>query len=168
MKKLATVLGIAVLTTATGLAIAGGQFCQDRGGERAADAPYSQQYSHQFKHERHHGFKGQFGGHHKVCDFKKGSQERANMSPEKRQAISQLKIENRLERMTQKYHLSTDQQSQLRSILQEKQQKMQELKAQYRDKVDSVLTNEQKQQREQSRQQHRANMHSASEVQTPA
>lgn len=143
MKKLATVLGIAVLTSAAGLAIAGGQFCQERGDERPADAPYSQQC----KHEHHHDFNRQFGDHHKACHAKMGNHDHANMSPEKRQAIAQLKVENQLERMTRKYTLTTEQQSQLRSILQEKQQKMQALKAQYRDKVDSVLTLEQKQQR---------------------
>ncbi len=66
-----------------------------------------------------------------------------NMSPEKRQALMQLKVENKIERMTKKYDLTESQQSKLRTILQDKQQKKMKLKEETRSKIESMLTPEQ-------------------------
>lgn len=77
----------------------------------------------------------------KMCS-KKGNWGQA--SPEKRQAIMQLKIENRLERMTHVMGLSPEQQTKIRKIMQEGQLKMRDVREQTRAKIDQVLTPEQR------------------------
>ena len=91
-------------------------------------------------------------GSHSQCEHrekhcsKKGSWDKA--SPEKRQAMMQLKIENRLERMTKKMNLSPEQQVQVRKIMQDSHLKARNIREQMRAKIDQVLTPEQRQNKE--------------------
>jgi len=73
---------------------------------------------------------------------KKGSWDQA--SPEKKQALMQLKVENRLEKMTRKMDLTPKQQTQVREILQTTQAKQQQLREQTRAQIDKLLTPEQR------------------------
>lgn len=84
--------------------------------------------------------------HNKQCS-KKGSWDK--VSPEKKQAMMQLKIENRIERMTRKMDLSPKQQSQVRKIMQDGHLKTREIREQMRVQIDQVLTLEQRQHKEQ-------------------
>ena len=84
--------------------------------------------------------KSQRKGHH--CS-KKG--DKANVSPEKRQAMIQLKIENKLERLTAKLDLTPKQQVKIREILKDKQLKKQQMRDETRMQIDQVLTAEQRQ-----------------------
>ena len=79
-------------------------------------------------------------GHH--CS-KNG--DKANVSPEKRQAMMQLKIENKLERLTAKLDLTPKQQVKIREILKDKQLKKQQMREETRMQIDQVLTAEQRQ-----------------------
>ncbi|MBN2865778.1 MAG: hypothetical protein JXK16_07200 [Thiotrichales bacterium] len=94
-------------------------------------------------------------GSHSQCEHrdnrdqhcsKKGSWYKA--SPEKKQAMMQLKIENRLEQMTRKMDLSPEQQIQVRKIMQESHLKTREIREQMRAQIDQVLTPEQRQHKE--------------------
>lgn len=63
----------------------------------------------------------------------------------------EFNIEKHLEKMTRKFGLTTDQQAEIKKIMEEKKQKMEELGKQmrdlmdgYRDKIHSLLNDEQK------------------------
>ncbi|WP_321276971.1 hypothetical protein [Thiomicrorhabdus indica] len=147
MNKFTKVVGIIALASVTGLAVAGGYGCGMKGEQFSQKAEYCQMMKGErqgFHHKMHHG---------KSCDAKFGHQK--NMTAEKREALMQLKVENKLERMTRHLDLTAEQQSEIRSIMQATQQKKFELKQQVREQIDKVLTDEQKQQREAFRQSHR-------------
>lgn len=148
MKKVATLMGIAVLASATTFAVAGGDFCAKKFESTAAPCGYSEQ--HRFAD------KGQFepGAHFtprdgKSCDRaeRHAAKFDRDMTPEKRQALMQLKVENRIEKMTQHLSLTPKQQQQVRQIMQDNQQKMLQLRQQKRQAIDKVLTEEQLQKR---------------------
>ncbi len=159
MSKLTKVAGIVALASVTGLAMAGGYGCGMKSEHFAQKSEHCQmmkgerQGAHKgYQHQKmHHGKSCEAKlGHHKFGHHKVGNYE--NMSEQKREALMQLKVENKLERMTQHLNLSAEQQKEIRSILQNTQQKKFELKQQSREQIDKVLTQEQKQQREEFRQ----------------
>lgn len=143
MKKATTLIGAIALASMTSLAFAGGQGC-DRNFEGAM-----QSKTHHFEKSMQHR-------HGKICDHK-GQQGKyfgmrgKNITPEKRQALMQLKVENRLERMTRKLDLTKEQQAEIRSIMQDRQQQMHQLRQQSRDEINKVLTKDQREKKEQFR-----------------
>lgn len=152
MNKVAKILGIVTLSSVAGMGIASGYGYHHSEGAERADRPACEFQQHKMHASGHYGENGgHFKGHHKM-GFKADSK---NMTSEKRVALMQLKVENRLERMTQKYDLSADQQAKIRQILQERQQKVAQLKQQSREQIDQVLTQEQLQKRQQRREQTR-------------
>lgn len=143
MNKLTKVVGIVALASVTGLAMAGGYGCAMKGEHFAQKSEHCQM----MKGERH-GHGAHYGYQHHKGHCK-------NMSDQKREALMQLKVENKLERMTRHLNLNAEQQKEIRTILQNTQQKKFELKQQSREQIDKVLTEEQKQQREEFRQAHK-------------
>ncbi len=145
MNKIAKIIGFVALTSVSGLAFAG-EGCHSKRGMHAQGeqnkAHHCMTSSHGYTKQGHEN-RG-----HKMCasGHQKGMQgNRVAMSPEKRQAFMQLKVENRIERMTQRLDLTADQQSQVRGILKERQQKMQQIGKASRAQIEKVLTDEQRQ-----------------------
>lgn len=147
MKKVASIIGIVALAGITTVAFAGnGDFCQNKGMYKGEGSYGHQQYM-MHKHNRLKGTGHNFhaGGHfsmHKAMH--KGGFHKNAMSAEKRQALMQLKVENRIERMTRKLNLSTQQQDAIRKVLMQKQQNMQQMRQQTRQEVHKLLTDEQR------------------------
>ncbi|CAN8140627.1 conserved exported hypothetical protein [uncultured Thiomicrorhabdus sp.] len=147
MKKIATLIGIAVLTSATTLAIAGGDFCQKKFDGQGPQHSQMQNKSHHCEmSQKYSGMHAErhFKGHGKMCGYQgKHAMMDKNSSTEKRQALMQLKVENKIERMTKRLDLTAEQQKQVREILQDNQQQMLKLRQQQRDAIHKILTEEQ-------------------------
>jgi len=131
MNKITKMMGMVVLTGA--LTGASAIALADSGYEHKPGM--SKHGEHSFWDKKSH-----HKGHH--CS-KKGH--KADVSPEKRQAMMQLKIENKLERLTAKLDLTPKQQVKIREILKEKQLKKQQMRKETRMQIDQVLTVEQRQ-----------------------
>lgn len=93
-------------------------------------------HNHQSSKGYHHN-----SHHSQHCSKHK---QHSEFSPQKREALMQLRVENKLAKLTQKFDLSAEQQQQVRTILQQKQQKMKALKQDYRNQIQALLTPEQK------------------------
>lgn len=137
MKKLASLIGIAVLTSATTFAVADSDFCQKKFDGQGLHAHYSQMQVKKDHCDMHKKFMHQGDRHGKHAMMNK------NFSPEKRQALMQLRVENKIERMTKKLNLTIEQQAQVRTVLQDAQQKKMQLRQQKRDAINKILTEEQ-------------------------
>lgn len=154
MKKVASLIGIAILASATTLAVAGGNNCHKKFDGQGSQAHYSKMNqkgpcSARHNGERHCQFHGKMR-HHQGSHGKYGMMQQ-NISPEKRQALMQLKIENKIERMTQKLDLTAEQQRQVRTVLQKSQKEMQQLRQQKRKEINKILTEEQQAKKRQFR-----------------
>ncbi|QKI89857.1 hypothetical protein [Thiomicrorhabdus xiamenensis] len=141
MKKVASIIGIVALSGITTLAFAGnGDFCQNKGMYKGEGSyGHSQCMKHKHNRLQDAARKGCYGG-----GMQKGHFQNKAMSAEKREALMQLKVENRIERMTQKLDLSKQQQDAIRKVLMQKQQNMQQMRQQTRQQVHKLLTDEQR------------------------
>ena len=145
MNKVTKIAGIMALASITSVAIAGGYSC----GSKAQQHQHKSHHCHMMKGD----YKGEKMHHGKSCAGKFGSHK--NMTPEKRAALMQLKVENKLEHMTRHLNLTAEQQTEIRSIMQDIQQKKLALKKQKREQINKVLTEEQKELRNNYRQNHK-------------
>ena len=133
MKKTTTLLTAAAFTV-----ISTAIFAHDFGGNTG-------QMNNSFDRP-HHQIHDEFGPKHgkKMCrKGRHGGKDYQNISPEKREALMQLKVENKIEFMTKKLTLSSEQQNKLRDILRDKQQKKMLLKQESKEKIKQILTDEQ-------------------------
>ncbi|BBP45586.1 hypothetical protein THMIRHAS_09590 [Thiosulfatimonas sediminis] len=148
MKKVASFIGIAVLASITSMAIANGEFCHKTQVNQSSQSFHSP-VSYLAPNCVHKGVSGERSHHfHQKHECQAQQAKYAaigkGMSPEKRQALIQLKIENRIEYMNQKFGLSAEQQQQVREVLQRNQQQMRQLRQQKRDAINQILTDEQR------------------------
>lgn len=145
MNRVTKIAGILALASITGVSIAGSHACGLQDKHHSFKSEHCQMKNGDYKsHKMHHG---------KSCAGKLGSHK--NMTPEKRAALMQLKVENKLERMTHHLNLTPEQQTEIRNIMQDTQKKKLALKKQKREQINKVLTEEQKELRNNFYQNHK-------------
>ncbi|MBN2647645.1 MAG: hypothetical protein JXR44_07665 [Thiotrichales bacterium] len=132
MKKFAALFALAAFTSALSASVIAG-------------SGYAEPTPMHHAHHAHHGHK------HSACGQRHAG-DSATMSPEKRQALQQLRVENRLERMDRKLDLTAEQETKIRTLLQQQQEKQRQLRQQTREAIDALLTEEQKQKRQAAKQ----------------
>lgn len=126
MKKYSTLVIATLLASASTFALAGHH---NDYSDRGYQHPHKGHHC-EMKHHRSH-----YGSHHA-------------MSAQKRQALMQLKIENKIEKMDRKLNLSPQQKDAIRGILKARYQQIHKIKEQSRADIQQQLNEQQRSKRE--------------------